>query len=137
MYLWPHQLAIIRYNYRSVEYVRGLRQCQIIGYSMEILMVFLLLHTDAREQKRSACHLQTQGSHVPMAGDNFCLSDLKAAPFVQVSQYTESEFHRMCKNGIKTSQALLFAVDPHRAFHVMENTGLLGWRVKTRVWSKT
>ena len=39
LYLWPHQLAIVRYNYRSVEYVRGLRQSQIIGYAVEILMV--------------------------------------------------------------------------------------------------
>jgi hypothetical protein len=86
LYLRPDQLAIVCYNYRSVEYVRGLRQSQIIGYSVEIRMVFLLLHTDAREQKRSACHLQTQGSHVPMAWDNFCLSDLKVASLVQVSQ---------------------------------------------------
>ena len=120
LYGLPHELATIRHNYRSVEYVRGLRQSQIIGYSVEILVVFLLLHNDIREQKRFACHLQTQGSHVPMAGDNFCLRDLKVASLVQVSQQTESEFHRLCEMTIEPSQSLLFAVDPHLTFHVVE-----------------
>ena len=34
------KLAIIRYNYRSVEYVRGLCKRQIIGYPLEVPMVF-------------------------------------------------------------------------------------------------
>jgi hypothetical protein len=91
-------------------------------------MVFLLLHTDAGEKKRFACHFQIQGSRVPMAGDNFCLPDLKVAPLVQVSKQTESEFHRLCKMTIKPRQSLLFAVDPHLAFHIVKNTGLQGWR---------
>src|ERR1700676_808266 len=100
-------------------------------------MVFLFLHINGREHESFPCDLQTQGSHVPMAGDNFCLPDLKVTSLVQVSQQAESEFHRLCKMTIKPSQALLFAVDPHLAFHVMENTGLQGRRVKTRGWSKT
>jgi hypothetical protein len=64
----PHELAIIRYNYRSVEYVRGLCKRRIIGYPLEVPMDFPLLLTDRREQERFPCHLQTQGSHVPMAG---------------------------------------------------------------------
>jgi len=56
----PHELAIFRYNYRSVEYVRGLCKRQIIGYPLEVPMVFPLLLTDSREQERFPCHLQTQ-----------------------------------------------------------------------------
>lgn len=130
------QLAIICYTYVPVEYVRGLSERQIIGYLVEVPMVFLLLHTDPREQESFPCHFQIHGSHVPMAGDNFCLPNLKVASLVQVSQQAESEFHGLCEMSIKRSQALLFAVDPHLAFHVMENAGLQGWRVKTWVWSK-
>jgi hypothetical protein len=36
----PHELAMIRYNDRSVEYVRGLCKRQIIGYPLEVPMVF-------------------------------------------------------------------------------------------------
>jgi hypothetical protein len=86
LYLWAHELAIICHDYRSVEYFRGLSQSQIIGYSAAIPKVFLLLHTDDREQESFPCHLQTQGSHVPMAGDYFYLSDLKVASLVQVSR---------------------------------------------------
>ena len=128
----PHELAIIRYNYRSVEYVRGLCKRQIIGYPLEVPIVFPLLLTDSREQERFPCHLQTQGSQVPMPWDNFCLLNLKVASLVQVSQQAESEFHGLCEMTIKGSPALLFAVDPHLAFHVVENPGLQGWRVKTR-----
>ena len=95
-------------------------------------MVFLFLHINGREHESFPCHLQTQGSHVPMAGDNFCLPNLKVASLVQVSQQAESEFHGLCEMTIKGSPALLFAVDPHLAFHVVENPGLQGWRVKTR-----
>jgi hypothetical protein len=59
-----------------------------------------------------------------MAWDNFCLPDLKVASLVQMSHQAESEFHRLCEMTIKPSQSLLFAIDPHLAFHVMENTGL-------------
>src|ERR1019366_3468446 len=99
-------------------------------------MVFLLLHADGREHESFPFHLQTESSHVPMAGDNFCLPNLKVAALAQGSQQAESEFHALCEMTIKRSQSLLFAVDPHLAFHVMENAGLQGRRVKTRVWSK-
>ena len=72
-------LPIIRHNYRSVEYVRGLIERQIIGHPVEVPMVFPLLYTDSREQESFPCHLHTQGSHVPMARDNLCLSNLKVA----------------------------------------------------------
>jgi len=91
-------------------------------------MVFSLPHADGRKQESLPCHIQIQGSHVPMAWDNFCLPNLKVAPLVQVSQQAESEFHGLCEMTIKRSQALLFAVDPHLAFHIVENPGLQGWR---------
>ena len=115
------RLAIIRNV--SIEYVRGLNKRRIIGYLVEVPIVFLLLHTDPREQESFPCHFQIHGSHVPMAGDNFCLPNLKVASLVQVSQQAESEFHGLCEMSIKRSQALLFAVDPHLAFHVMEKRG--------------
>src|ERR1700731_2689609 len=125
-------LPIIRDNYRSVECVRGLSERQIIRYPVEVPMVFPLLHTDGREQESFPCHLHTQGSRVPMAGGNFCLPNLKVTSLVQVSQQAESESHGLCEMTLKPSQSLLFAVDPHLAFHAVENTGLQGWRVKTR-----
>jgi hypothetical protein len=45
------RLAIIRYNYVSVEHVRGLSQRQIIGYLVEVPMVFSFLHSDGRKQE--------------------------------------------------------------------------------------
>src|ERR1700691_3735050 len=134
--LLPHELAIIRYNNWPVEYIRGLLKRQVIGYVVEIPMVFLLLHADGRKHERFPCHLQTQGSHIPMARDNFCLLDFKVTSLVQVSQQTKSEFHGLREMTIKRCQPLLFAVDPHLAFHVMENAGYHGWRVKTGVWPK-
>src|SRR5437868_1824025 len=71
-----------------------------------------------------------------MAWDNFRLPNLKVASLVQVSQEAESEFHSLCEMTVKRIQSLLFALDPHLAFHVVKNTGLQGWRVKIRVWSK-
>jgi hypothetical protein len=50
-----------------------------------------------------------------------------------VSQQAKSEFHVLCETTIKLSQSLLFAVDPHLAFQVVENPGLEGGRVKLRV----
>src|SRR6202162_2021108 len=99
-------------------------------------MVFSLLHRDALEQESLSCHLQIHGSHVPMAGDNFCLPNLKVASLVQVSQQAESEFHVLREMTVKRSQSLLFAVDPHLAFHVVENASLQGGRPKIRVWFK-
>ena len=87
------RLAIIRYNYVSVEYVRGLSKRQIIGYLVEVPTVFSLLHPDALEQESLSCHLHTHGSHIPVAWDNFCLPNFKVASLVQVSQQAESEFH--------------------------------------------
>ena len=52
-------LAIIRYNNVSVEYVRALIKRQIIGYLVEVPTVFPLLHPDALEQESLYCHLQT------------------------------------------------------------------------------
>ena len=54
----------------------------------------------------------------------------------QVSQQAESEFHVLREMTTKRSQAILFAVDPHFPFHITENAGLPGGRIKTRVWSK-
>jgi len=130
------QLAIIRYNYVSVEYVRGLSKRQIIGYPVEVPMVFPLLHPDALEQESFSCHLQTHGGHIPVAWDNFCLPNFKVASLVQVSQQAEAEFYVLCEVAIKRSQSLLVAVDPHLAFHVVENAGLQRGRMKIRVWSK-
>jgi hypothetical protein len=45
------RLAIIRHNYVSVEYVRGLGECQIIGYLLEAPTFFHLLHPDILEQE--------------------------------------------------------------------------------------
>src|ERR1022692_3928849 len=73
---------------------------------------------------------------IPVAWDNLCLPNFKVASLVQVSQQAESEFHVLCEMTIKRSQSLLFAVDPHLAFHVMENAGLQGGRLKIRAWSK-
>jgi len=52
------------------------------------------------------------------------------ASLVQMSQQAESEIDVLLELTIKCSQSLLFAVDPHLAFHVMENAGLQGGRVK-------
>src|SRR6202022_1432731 len=103
--------AIIRCVF--VEYVRGLSKRQIPGYLVEVPTVFPLLHPDALEQESLPCHLQTHGSHIPVAGDNFCLPNFKVASLVQVSQQAESEFHVLCEMTIKRSQSLLLAVDPH------------------------
>jgi hypothetical protein len=46
-----HALAIIRYNYLFVEYVRRLSQCQVIMHPVEIAVVFGLLHSDGFEQE--------------------------------------------------------------------------------------
>src|SRR4029077_1121954 len=119
-----NRLAIIRYNYVPVEYVRGLNKRQIIGYLVEVPTVFSLLHPDALEQESLPCHLHADGRHIPVAGDNFFLPNFKVASLVQVSQQAEAEFHVLCEMTIKRSQTLLFAVDPHLAFHVMENAGL-------------
>src|SRR6266852_9481660 len=131
-----NRLAIIRYNYVPVEYVRGLNKRQIIGYLVEVPTVFPLLHPDTLEQESLSCHLHTHGSHIPVAGDNFCLPNFKVASLVQVSQQAESEFHVLCEMTIERSQSLLLAVDPHLAFHIMENAGLQGGRIEIRVWSK-
>src|ERR1700730_8451899 len=109
---------------------------QIPGYLVEVPTVFPLLHPDALEQESLSCHLQTHGSHIPVAGDNFCLPNFKVASLVQVSQQAESEFHVLGEMTIKRSQSLLFAVDPHLAFHVVEDAGLQGRRMKIRVGSK-
>src|SRR5258708_16518378 len=74
------RLAVIRYNYVSVEYVRGLGECQIIGYLLEAPALFNLLHSDALEQESRSCDLQTHGSHIPVAWDHFCLPNFKVAP---------------------------------------------------------
>jgi hypothetical protein len=80
------RLAIIRYNYVSVEHVRGLSKRQIIGYLVKVSPVFPLLHPDAFEQESLSCHLHTHGRHIPVARDNFCLLNFKVASLVQVSQ---------------------------------------------------
>src|ERR1700730_10750270 len=130
------RLAIIRYNYVSVEYVRGLSKRQIIGYLVEVATVFPLLHPDALEQESLSFHLHTHGSHIPVAWENFCLPNFKVASLVQVSQQAESESYFLREMTVKPSQSLLFAVDPHLAFHVVENAGLQRGRMKIRVWSK-
>ena len=62
------ELAIVRYNYRPIEYVRGLRKRQIIGYPVEVPTVFHLLDPDALEQESLSCHRQTHGSHTSGLG---------------------------------------------------------------------
>jgi hypothetical protein len=54
-------LAIVRYNYVSVEYVCGLSKRHIVGYQAEVPMVFLLQHTDPREQEGLAMGLGSGG----------------------------------------------------------------------------
>ena len=80
--------------------------------------------------------LQTHGSHIPVAWGNLSLPGFKVASLVQLSQQAESEFHVLREMTIKLCQSLLFAVDPHLAFHVAENTRLQRERMKIRVWSK-
>jgi hypothetical protein len=80
------RLAIIRYNYVAVEYVRGLGKCQIIGYPLEVPTVLSFLHPDAFEQESLSSHLQAHGSHIPVAWDNLCLPNFKVASLVQLSQ---------------------------------------------------
>jgi hypothetical protein len=103
---------------------------------MEVPTAFPLLHRDALEQESLSCHLQTQGSHIPVAWENFCLPNFKVTSLVQMSQQAESEFHVLCEMTIKRSQSLLFAVDLHLAFHVVEHASLQGGRMKIRVGSK-
>lgn len=86
------RLAIVRYNYVSVEYVRGLSKRQIVGYLVEVPTVFPLLHADALEQESLSCHLHTHASHIPVAWDNLCLLDFKVAALVQVSQQAKPNF---------------------------------------------
>ena len=126
------RLAIIRHNYVPVEYVRGLSKRQIIGYLVEVPTVFSLLHPDALEQESLSCHLHAHARHIPVAWGNFCLPNFKVASLVQVSQQAEAEFHALCEMTIKRSQSLLFAVDPHLAFHVVENASLQGGGMKSR-----
>lgn len=64
-----------------------------------------------------------------------CLT-FKVASLVQVSHQAESEFHVLCEMTIKRSQSILFAVNPHLAFHVMEHAGLQAGRMKIRGRSK-
>jgi len=130
------RLTIIRNNCVSIEYVRGLSKRQIIGYLLEVPTAFPLLHPDALEQESLSCHLHTHIGHIPVAWDNFCLPNFKVASLVQVSKQAESEFNVLCETTIKRSQSLLFAVDPHLAFHVVENASLQGGRMKIRVWYK-
>src|ERR1019366_6097765 len=129
-------LATIRYNWLSVEHVRGLSKRQIIGYLVEVPMGFLLPHSDGREQESFSCYLHTHVSQVPMAWDNLGLPDLKVASLVQVPEQAESEFHVPCEMTTKRSQSLLFAVHPHLAFHVVGHAGLHRRRVEIRVWYK-
>ena len=78
-------LVAIRYNYVSVENVRGLSKLQIIGYLVEVPMSFLLPHSDGCEQESFPCDLDIHVSQVPMAGDNLCLVDFKVASLVQLA----------------------------------------------------
>src|SRR5579872_2103775 len=77
------RLAIIRYNYVFVEYVRGLSKRQIIGHLVEIPTIFPLLHPDTLEKEGLACHLHNHGCHIPVAWDNFCLPNFKVAALLQ------------------------------------------------------
>jgi Mn2+/Fe2+ NRAMP family transporter len=45
-------LAILRYNYLFVEYVRSLSKCQVIRYSVEVAAVFGLLNADCFKEER-------------------------------------------------------------------------------------
>lgn len=78
-------LVAIRYNYFSVEHVRGLSKRQIIRYLVEVPMGFLLPHSDGREKESFPCDLHTYVSQVPVSWDDFCLPDLKVASLVQMS----------------------------------------------------
>jgi len=44
-------LAIIRYNYLTVEYARRLSKCQVIWHPVEVTVVFGLLYADCFEQR--------------------------------------------------------------------------------------
>jgi hypothetical protein len=78
-------LAIIRYNYLGVEYARRLSKCQVIGHSLEVTVVFGLLHADCLEEESFSIHVHTQDSHFPLTRCHFFLPNLKLATLVQVS----------------------------------------------------
>src|SRR5271157_3046704 len=102
-------------------YVSGLSKCQVIGHSLEITATFGLMYVDCLEEESLSFHVHSHGSHLPVARCNFCLPDLKVASLVQVSQQAASEFDVLHEVTINCGQSFLFAVDPHFAFHVMEN----------------
>jgi len=44
-------LAIIRVNCLSIEHVRRLSKCQVIGHAVEVAVLFSLLHVDGLEEQ--------------------------------------------------------------------------------------
>ena len=58
---------------------------------MEVPMGFAFSHTDGREQESFSCDLHIYGSHVPMAGDNFFLPNLKVASGVSAGAMRGTE----------------------------------------------
>ena len=129
-------LAIIRHNYLGVEYARRLSKCQVIGHSLEVTVVFRLLHADCLEEESFSIHVHTQDSHFPLTRCHFCLPNLKLAPLVQVSQQSASECHILHEMPIERGQSVLFGIDRYLPLHGVENPGFKGRRLKIRVWSE-
>ena len=120
-------------NYRFVEHVRSLGKCQVIGYPAEVAAVFGLLNGDCLEEKNFAFHIHAHVDHLPETG-NFQLPNLKLSPFVQVSQQTACEFHILHELTGNPRQSLLFDINPHLSFHVLEDTCFNRRRLKIRTW---
>ena len=58
-------LAIIRYNYLSVEHARRLSKCEVIGHSLEVAVVFGLLHADCLEEENFYLSCSHPGQSFP------------------------------------------------------------------------
>lgn len=129
-------LPIAYYNYYPIEQVRGLSHRHVVGHLVEVTAVFCLLYADCFEQENFPFHVHTHYSHIPVTWCNFCLFNPKLAPFVQVSQQAASELHILREMAIERCKSLLFLIDPHLPFHVVENAGLTGRRLKIRIWSE-
>src|SRR5205807_10517513 len=104
--------------------------------SEETRTIFPLRHADRVVQERLYYHVHIQDYHLPVTRCDFCLSNFKAATFVQVSTQDSSEFHFVGEITSDLYQPIFFGIDPHLALHFMEHMGLGRWRLETRVWSE-
>src|SRR5260370_26421301 len=121
-------------NYLFVEHGCSLRKCQVIRYPVEVAAVFGLLNGDGFEEKSFAFHIHAHVDHLPETRGNVCLPNLKLSPFVQVSEQSASEFHVLHESSSNPRHSLLFAINLHLSFHVVENTCFKGRRLKIRIW---